>query len=95
MTDQTWRSPGCPSWCVLGHGVHLGEEDLVHVSAQLCVRNTLIRLCSSVDPESGDQDGPYVVVGASEFTLEEVDALARALTSLAAQARAATPREAV
>jgi hypothetical protein len=76
------------------HGLHRGEEDQVHVSAQLCVRNTLVRLCTSIDPATGLQDGPYVLVGAHEYTLGEVDDLVAALTSLTERAREATPRAA-
>lgn len=90
---RSGRPPTCPAWCVLGHGVQLGEEDQVHVSAQLCVRNTLIRLCTSIDPDTGLQDGPYVMMGADEYTLDEVDALVGALTSLAGEARASLPAQ--
>lgn len=92
MTSSRRRRPAtCPPWCELGHGTHLGEEDQVHVGGQLCVRNTLVRLCASVDPVSGVPDGPYVIVGTHEFTLAEVDTLVAALTSLTQQARGATP----
>jgi hypothetical protein len=92
MSIPQHHRPGtCPPWCELGHGATVGEEDQVHVGGQLCVRNTLIRLCASVDPVSGTYDGPYVIVGSHEYTLAEVDALVAALTSLAAQAREATP----
>ena len=84
------RPATCPPWCVLGHGVHLGEEDQVHVSDQLCVRSSLIRLCVTVDPATGAEDGPYVLVGAQEYTLAEADAVVEALTSLIARARDVT-----
>lgn len=88
MSQQTTgRPPTCPPWCTLGHGVHLGEEDLVHISRQHCVRNTLLRICCTLDPETGEQDGPYLLLGAQEFSLEEVDVLVGALTDLAEQAR--------
>ena len=77
---------------MLGHGVNLGEDDHVHVSAQLCVRNTLIRLCSSLDPETGEVDGPYLLMGHHEYTLTEVDELVRALSALSEQAAPPTPR---
>jgi hypothetical protein len=88
--DRDRRPSSCPPWCELGHGTHLGEDDHVHVGGQLCVRNTLIRLCSSVDPGTGTVDGPYVLMGADEFTLGEVDALVDALRLLAAQGRGIT-----
>lgn len=87
-STRTGRPPTCPPWCVLGHGVQLGEEDQVHVSDQLCVRNTLIRLCTSIDPVTGLQDGPYVMMGSQEYTLDQADSLLDALSSLAEQARA-------
>ena len=96
MSSTSSKRPAtCPQWCELGHGTQLGEEDQVHVSGQLCVRNTLIRLCTSIDPDTGLQDGPYVLMGQHEYSLDEVDALVDALATLAKQARALripTPR---
>lgn len=86
MTVKTARPVGCPPWCDLTHGHHTGEDDTVHVGSQLCVRNTLLRLCSSVDPVTGDRDGPYVLMGAWELSLDEVDQLVTALTTLRSQA---------
>ena len=80
------RPPTCPPWCELGHGTHTGEDDHVHIGGQLCVRNTLMRLCSTIDPATGEQDGPYLLMGTQEFTIDEVGELITALTALAAQA---------
>jgi hypothetical protein len=91
------RPPTCPPWCELGHGTHLGEDDTVHIGGQLCVRNALLRLCSTADPDTGEVDGPYVLMGSQEFTIDEVEELVWALTSLVSLARAPripTPREA-
>ena len=64
--------PSCPAWCVVRHGVLAGEEDWVHISApaSLDVR-VLARLCATVDPRSGEMDGPYLLLGEAEYTLAE------------------------
>jgi hypothetical protein len=51
----------------------------------------LARLCMSVDPRTGAQDGPYVLVGWSEYTLDEAAALGSALIAMAKAGGAATP----
>lgn len=76
------RSVTCPSWCTLGHGRHAGEDDTVHVSGALMVRRTVLRLCMSTDPITGEQEGPYVLLGGEEYALHEADALIDALTEL-------------
>ena len=92
MTKKYDGRPGtCPPWCELCHGIHLGEDDHVHIGSQLCVRNTLVRLCATVDPVTGHQDGPYLLMGTQELTLSEVDDLVGILVRLSDQARAATP----
>ncbi|HEX5769594.1 MAG TPA: hypothetical protein VFY11_01430, partial [Nocardioidaceae bacterium] len=68
-----------------------GEDDHVHIGGQLCVRNTLMRLCSTIDPATGEQDGPYVLMGTQEFTIDEVGELIAALTALAARAEPRIP----
>jgi hypothetical protein len=74
----------CPPWCATEHGVHLGEEDWVHTSVALAVADGVVaRLCLSVDPASGSQDGPYVLIGATEYTLAEARALGDSLMALA------------
>ncbi|GAA2018502.1 hypothetical protein GCM10009740_02910 [Terrabacter terrae] len=79
-SDSAWR---CPSWCVTEHGVHQGEEDWVHVGKPLPVVDGLhAQLCMSVDPESGRQDGPVVLIGATELTLAAAAALGTALVKL-------------
>ncbi|MFI7493567.1 DUF6907 domain-containing protein [Kocuria sp. M4R2S49] len=100
MHEGTERLPGpddantsaaeCPDWCVAGHGVHGGEEDWIHVGEPLFVADggTTARLCMSVDPETGARDGPYVLIGSSEYTPAAALALGRALMAMAT---AATP----
>lgn len=83
MSRQRLPRPAtCPPWCSLEHGIHGGEEDTVHISDELCVRHAYLRLCSSIDPATGDQDGPYVLMGAEEYTMDQVDALLGALGQL-------------
>lgn len=77
----------CPSWCVARHGAQLGEEDWVHVGEPLTVAGGVTaQLCLSVDPECGEEDGPYVLIGVSEYSPAEAAELGRALTELAASA---------
>ena len=79
------RSGACPPWCVMRHGAHPDESDGPHVGGALLVRRTVLRLCTSIDPVAGTQDGPYVLVGDEEFTLHEAEALLGALTQLVDQ----------
>lgn len=79
-------APGvpCPDWCVSQHGVHLGEEDWVHLSAPLAIcEDVLAQACVSILPDGGVDDGPYVLVGSRQYTLEEAAALGAALVALA------------
>lgn len=84
----------CPPWCSLSHGIHGGEEGAVHISHQLCVRDTLMRLCSSNNPATGEQDGPYLLMGLAEYSMDEVDTLIDSLQTLRGWSRDATiPRQ--
>jgi hypothetical protein len=47
------RPATCPGWCVLRHGAHAGEDDHVHVGGALLVRNDVLRLVATIDPETG------------------------------------------
>lgn len=83
------RSPGriCPGWCVARHGAQLGEEDWVHVGEPLTVaEGVTAHLCMSVDPGCGEADGPYVLIGVSEYTPAAAAELGRTLMELAASA---------
>lgn len=86
------RPETCPAWCALSHGRHRGEDDSVHVSGALMVRRTVLRLCMTHDATTGEQEGPYVLVGAEEFSLHEADALIDALTQLVDRGGAQDPR---
>lgn len=82
----------CPAWCVVRHGEFAGEEDLVHVSEVTCLGDTMVRLCATIDQATGLQDGPYVLLGGDECTLDEAAALLDVLASLLEQARIPSPR---
>lgn len=77
---------GCPSWCATGHGVHVGEEDWLHLSEPLPVAEGVsARLCLSIDPLTSVQDGPYIVIGGQEYTLPQAQALGASLLAMASQ----------
>jgi hypothetical protein len=77
----------CPSWCARTHGEVRGEDDTVHVSELAIAGNRLLRLCATIDPVTGEQDGPYILVGHLELTLAEADDLLAALTTLVSRGR--------
>ena len=91
-SDATLETIGtCPSWCVAPHGLHCGEEDWVHTSEPLALTNRILaRLCMTVAPDGQTLDGPYVMIGADEFTPEDANALGLALQALASAAAATT-----
>jgi hypothetical protein len=83
------RPETCPAWCVVRHGAGgtADEEDVVHIGGALLVRRTVLRLCTTIDPEEGTEDGPYVLVGSAEFTLHEAETLLASLTQLVDEGR--------
>lgn len=82
-SSGTPRFP-CPPWCVGSHGLHDGEEDWVHVGQPLPIADGIdATLCMSVDPETGLRDGPYVLIGSTELSLDAAAALGNALIRLA------------
>lgn len=79
------RRLDCPCWCVTRHNPARGEDDWVHEGAPLQVEDDVAaRLCVSVNPSNGDIDGPYVLVGARELTVEQAEALGVSFIGLAA-----------
>lgn len=83
VTEDTRRSD-CPFWCVTNHDVARGEDDWVHEGAPLVVEDGVAaRLCVSVDPGSGHVDGPYVIVGSRELTVEQAEELGVSFIGLA------------
>jgi hypothetical protein len=82
--------PGCPPWCVAEHGFQTGEEDWLHVSEPLVLTTGVAaQLVMTKDPETGTQDGPYVTLGDSEYTLPAAEELGVELQRIA-QAGAGT-----
>jgi len=71
---------GCPAWCTVRHGHLLGEDDLVHCSAEILIGDLALRLC--VDDAAGHSEGPYVLVDDHELTAHEAERLIEALTEL-------------
>jgi hypothetical protein len=92
IMPQQRATGGCPAWCTIRHGDQRGEEDLVHLSEQVFVRNTLVRMCTTIDPDTKLQDGPYILVGSDEFTLGETMDLVDVLQRLVTQGRDVTRR---
>ena len=96
-TDRTGptrslRTPRCPRWCVAEHGVHLGEEDWVHLSAPLEMADDVQAQASMCTvPDGGAVDGPYVLVGWRQYTIDEAVALGEALIGLATTVRDVSP----
>ena len=86
-TSEHPARPGCPPWCAGRHGPR-HEGALVHAGGALLVKDTVLRLCSTVDPATNTEDGPYVLLGDVELTLHETEALLAALTQLVDQGRA-------
>jgi hypothetical protein len=77
----------CPPWCAARTGTPgLSEPgEGLHVSGRLVVNRTVLRLASSVDPDTGIPDGPLVYVGEEEYTLHQAEVLIDALTRLVAE----------
>ena len=81
------RPDTCPAWCVLEHGIYAGEDDHLHTGAPLrLARGVTAHLCATIDPKSGRLNGPYVVVGGEEWTLQRTRSIGHALIALAEQA---------
>jgi hypothetical protein len=83
----------CPRWCVTHHDLVRGEDDWVHESAPLHLEDGVgARLCMSLDPSSGEMDGPYVLVGSRELTVDQAESLGVSFLDLAATAAASIRR---
>ena len=87
--DSSISGTSCPGWCVAGHGANLGEEDWLHTSEPVRIIDGLpAQLVMSIDPSTGEVDGPYVLIRDTELTLAEVSALATSLSTLVTMAAA-------
>jgi hypothetical protein len=74
----------CPSWCTAEHGVFLGEEDHLHTGPDVPLTDTITaRLCATIDPDSGETDGPYVIVDSLALTVERTLDIGHTLITLA------------
>ncbi|WP_299444949.1 DUF6907 domain-containing protein [uncultured Phycicoccus sp.] len=82
----------CPAWCRITHGTLQGEEDRLHLGVTVYVRETPVRLCMTAAHGSTPSDGPYVIVGEREFTLDEADALSAVVARLVEAGSAVSPR---
>ena len=88
------RPDTCPAWCAIEHGDLDGEDDHVHTSPGMrLARGVTAQLCVTVDPVSGKTDGPYVLVGSEEWTLERARSIGHALIALTEQADGDNTRE--
>lgn len=75
---------GCPPWCVTAHDPARGEDDWVHLGEPLMVTDGVTAvLCMSVDPATGTQDGPWVLIGDRQYTPAEAEQLGLVLSALA------------
>jgi hypothetical protein len=80
------RHETCPTWCVTQHGELEGEEDHLHMGANLRLTYAVTaQLCATIDLNSGTADGPYVLVDSEEWTLEQARSVGHALIALADQ----------
>jgi len=74
----------CPDWCVICHDPQLGEENWLHLSEPLTLDDGVVaRLCLSAEPGEGAADCPYVLIGTTEYTVQEAEALGATLVALA------------
>lgn len=85
---QRHRRPECPSWCTTRHGQLTGEDDAVHVGAEVMVRRTSLRLCATTDKATGATDGPYVLVDDQQFDVHQTAQLVAVLMDLLVEAHA-------
>ncbi|GGK68514.1 hypothetical protein [Ornithinimicrobium pekingense] len=73
---------------MVAHDPARGEDDWLHQSEPLTLADGVqARLVMSIDPTTGEEDGPYVLVGDEQLTPAEAERLGIELTALAARAR--------
>lgn len=84
MTVAPHDGSSCPPWCVTAHDPSRGEDDWLHLSEPLILADGVgARLGMSVDPATGEQDGPYVFLGDEQLEPAEAERLGIELTALA------------
>jgi hypothetical protein len=88
----------CPHWCVERHGLVAGEDDWLHTGMVTTIgRQLVVKLCMTADPSTGAIDGPHVLLGTQEVTLDDARTLGEALIEMADSAGGAgtpVPRQA-
>ena len=96
VVSGTLARAACPAWCATGHGVHSGEEDWVHLGEPLLLTDDVsARLCMTIDPSATIEDGPYVIIGTSEYSLHDAQALGASLMAMAAAGASSGPSPAI
>ena len=73
-----------------GSKVPLASSRRWSTPSEIAKNGPLARLCLSVDPRTGVEDGPYVLIGWTEYTLDEAAGLGGALIAMARAGRDAT-----
>jgi hypothetical protein len=78
------RSTSCPPWCVTAHDPSRGEDDWLHQGEPVTLADGVRATVSmSIDPTTGDHDGPYVLIGDTQHTPEDAERIAAELSLLA------------
>ena len=86
--ERSLSRPECPTWCVTAHLSIDDEESWIHVSEPLALTiDVTARLVTSIEPDTGLCDGPYLMVGDTEYALDRAAALAEALAGLVRNGR--------
>jgi hypothetical protein len=84
---STAEALACPPWCVVAHDPYRGEDDWLHQSEPIFLADGVAaRACMSIDPDTGERDGPYVILGDEQLTPVEAQQLGVELTALASLA---------
>jgi hypothetical protein len=79
------RRHDCPAWCTRDHDALDGEEAWLHVGRpQTPDGEAGPLLAMTREPGTGVVDGPWVLVGDDEYSLEQAKALGTALIGTAA-----------
>ncbi len=87
-THSAHSPPHTPAWCVTAHDPSAGEDDWLHMSEPVLVaEGVLARLVMSINPDTGEEDGPYVMVGDDQLAPTEAERRGNELSALAALAR--------
>lgn len=93
-TTPPARRVDCPDWCHAPHAPSpADEDDRLHTSDPVEVTDTVsARLCLSVDAHGQVVEGPYVLVGFAEYTLDQARVLGEGLLQLVREAGVSVSR---